>query len=114
MPDVATRAPAAGAALWWRLRPSELAELDRAAFAEIVRAARRRWDGRGHAGADRVLTVARAVSARVRREHVTVLTLARETGLPVRAVARLFEVAPGGLTADELDALAAWAGLADP
>jgi len=92
----------------WRSRPhpgaAELGELDRVSFAEVVRAARRRWDAAGP-----VAAVARAVAKQVRARGLTPLTVAREARVPVRTVVALFAVDAGGLTGVELDALRHWA-----
>ncbi|MCL9793779.1 hypothetical protein [Frankia sp. AgKG'84/4] len=89
------------------LRPgaAELAELDRASFAAVARAARRRWAELTGPLAD----LARTVADVVRERELTPLTVAREAGVPPGTVAALFAL-DGRLAAVELEALRRWAG----
>ncbi|WP_261568248.1 hypothetical protein [Frankia gtarii] len=84
---------------------AELAELDRASFAEVACAARQRWA----AAAGPVADLAHAVANMVRERGLLPWTVAREAGVPIVTVAALFAL-DARLAPAELEALRRWAG----
>ncbi len=89
----------------------KLAERDRPAFAEVVRAARQRWDD-DHADTPAVVRrVAEATAVRARTEEATMLDIVSGAGARVGAVFRLFQLADDRLALGDLIALARWGGV---